>query len=129
MKKFFAVFIILILAAVAVVLVVRAAQRDREPTPTDQFAQCITDSGATFYGAYWCPHCMAQKQMFGRAQKLLPYVECSTPNRERNATCTEADIQSYPTWEFADGTRLSGERSFAELSEATSCPLPEETNA
>jgi len=33
----------------------------------DTLAQCIADSGAKFYGAFWCPHCQNQKQAFGSA--------------------------------------------------------------
>ena len=30
------------------------------------------------YGAYWCPHCAHQKELFGaEAWSLIPYVECS----------------------------------------------------
>ncbi|KAL6582750.1 hypothetical protein OROMI_004828 [Orobanche minor] len=33
--------------------------------------------GAKLYGAFWCLHCLDQKQMFGReAAELLDYVEC-----------------------------------------------------
>lgn len=27
----------------------------------DSFASCLKDSGVTFYGAFWCPHCRDQK--------------------------------------------------------------------
>jgi hypothetical protein len=30
-----------------------------------EFAQCLSDKGAVFYGAFWCTHCKSQKQMFG----------------------------------------------------------------
>jgi hypothetical protein len=26
----------------------------------DDFAKCIKDSGAMFYGAFWCPHCQVR---------------------------------------------------------------------
>ena len=32
-------------------------------------ADHLRESGAVFYGAYWCPHCQAQKQMFGAAAR------------------------------------------------------------
>ena len=33
-------------------------------------------------------------------------------------------IEGYPTWEFSDETRLSGEISLEKLAEKTSCLLP-----
>lgn len=92
----------------------------------DAFASCISESGATFYGAFWCPHCQAQKKLFGASAKLLPYHECSTPDgKGQLADCNDVGVQSYPTWVFADGSRTTGEQSFAELSAKTMCPLTE----
>lgn len=94
------------------------------PGQYDTFAQCLADSGAIFYGAFWCQHCESQKAMFGNSEKLLNYVECSTPDGQgQTAVCAEAGIQSYPTWEFADGTREVGAIPLAELAEKTSCEL------
>jgi len=91
----------------------------------DAFASCISDSGATFFGTFWCSYCQKQKTMFGVSAKLLPYKECSTPDgEERLPVCTEAGIEGYPTWVFADGTRESGLISLERLSELTSCDLP-----
>lgn len=97
-----------------------------QPGPYDAFAGCLKDKGAVFYGAFWCPHCQKQKAMFGKSAQLLPYVECSTQDgRGKLAVCVEKDIEGYPTWEFADGSRLVGEISLSQLSEKTSCPLPQ----
>lgn len=91
----------------------------------DTLAQCIADSGAKFYGAFWCPHCQNQKKMFGDSQKLLPYVECSTPDQQgRTQVCIDNNIESYPTWVFTDGSRLQGEIPLSTLAEKTSCELP-----
>ena len=112
--------VILISGAVAV-----TARLERGPAPLDAFAQCLGEKGATFYGAFWCPHCQSQKKLFGRSARLLPYVECSTPDgRGQLPICTEKKIEGYPTWEFADGTRQSGEVPIATLAEKTGCPLP-----
>lgn len=92
------------------------------PGNSDALAQCIADSGATFYGAFWCPHCQAQKQAFGKSERLLPYVECSTPDGQGQLqVCTDAGIKSYPTWEFPGGERLSGEVEISVLAEKTNC--------
>lgn len=99
---------------------------DSRPGEYDAFAQCITDKGATFYGAFWCPHCQAQKRLFGGSADLLPYVECSMPDGQtQKPECTEKGIKSYPTWVFPDGQDpLLGEQSFEELAERTGCELP-----
>jgi len=96
-----------------------------QPGKYDTFAQCLSDSGAKFYGAFWCPHCQEQKAMFGISEKLLPYEECSLPNGQGQLqVCTDKGVESYPTWEFADGSRLLGTQSFEALAEKTACPLP-----
>jgi thiol-disulfide isomerase/thioredoxin len=65
-------------------------------------AQHLQSSRAVMYGAYWCPYCHAQKELFGaEAAQTVPYVECD--ERGQNAEpqrCEEADIKSYPTWEL-----------------------------
>lgn len=88
------------------------------------FAECLDEQGATFFGAWWCPHCQNQHRLFGRkGSKSLPYTECSNPDKSQNDTCNEAEIESYPTWEFADGSRTTGELSIQALSEKTQCPI------
>lgn len=95
------------------------------PGKYDQLATCLKDKGAKFYGAFWCPHCQAQKKLFGSSEKLLPYIECSTPDgRNQNGICNNAKIEGYPTWEFADGSRLQGQIPLATLAEKTACELP-----
>ena len=95
------------------------------PGKLDGFAQCLSERGAVFYGAYWCPHCQKQKQLFGRSAKLLPYVECSTPDGNGQLpVCIEKEIKGYPTWIFADGSREDGEVPLAKLAEKTTCELP-----
>ncbi len=97
-----------------------------KPGKLDAFASCIKDSGTTYYGAFWCPNCKNQEALFGRSAKLLPRVECSTPDgKGQLKICQDADIKGYPTWEFANGTRESGTQSLERLSEATGCLLPE----
>ena len=95
--------------------------------PLDSFAQCLGEKGAVFYGAFWCPHCQATKRMFGASARLLPYVECSTPDGQGQLpVCQEKGVQNYPTWTFAGTTTvLTGERTLAELSTITGCQLPQ----
>jgi hypothetical protein len=92
----------------------------------DEFAQCLGDKGATFYGAYWCPHCANQKELFLDSVDKLPYVECSLPNKAgQTQICIDKNISRYPTWEFADGSRIINVQQLHVLAEKTGCALPE----
>ncbi len=103
------------------------ATRPVKPGELDGFASCLSEKGVKFFGAFWCPHCQNQKAAFGRSARLLPYIECSTPDgKGRLPVCEEAGVVGYPTWEFPDGTRKSGEVSLEDLSLSSSCPLPQD---
>lgn len=119
MKKFIWIaLIVLVIGGLIGLLVVQA----KKPGKYDSLAQCISDSGAKFYGAFWCPHCQATKAMFGKSAKKLPYIECSEPTgKGQLKVCTDAQVEGYPTWVFADGSRLTGERTFQELADKTNC--------
>jgi len=123
MKKgvlvFWAILLVLIVLGFGASFFLKAA-----PGQYDTFAQCIKDKGVIFYGAFWCPHCQRTKAQFGNSAKLLPYVECSTPDGQGQLqVCIDKKIASYPTWMKPDGTIITGERTMQELSDFTSCPL------
>ncbi len=103
-----------------------------KPGKYDDFAACIKESGATFFGAFWCPHCQEQKALFGKSAKGLPYVECSTiDGQNQTQECKVKGIESYPTWHFAPtpttGTTTikTGVLSFTELASFTGCAFIE----
>ena len=126
--KIFISVVSLLILGVIVTAVARSGGNGGPTIPGkyDAFTQCIKDKGAVFYGAFWCPHCQATKKLFGSSQKLLPYVECSTPNGQAMIQqCIDKKIEGYPTWEFADGSRLTGEVALEKLAEKTSCELPQ----
>jgi len=125
-KIFFLVIGILALGVIATIVFRANNDVVTAPGQYDTFTQCLKDKGAVFYGAFWCPHCQAQKKMFGSSVKLLPYVECSTlDGKAQLPECTEKKITGYPTWEFADGSRMSGEVPLADLAVKTACELPQ----
>ena len=72
-------------------------------------ASHLRDSGARFYGAYWCPACQEQKTLFTASVDRLPYVECTPEGRggTRAVDCLTQNIQEYPTWIIA-GQRYGG---------------------
>lgn len=89
---------------------------------TTELAMCIGDSGAKFYGAFWCPHCADQKELFGDAMQYIDYIECdSRGENEQSALCLEENITSYPTWIFADGERLVGTQTVEDLASQAGC--------
>lgn len=92
----------------------------------DNFAKCLGDKGVKMYGAYWCPHCAEQKELFGEALPFVPYVECGVYGN-RNAeqqVCKDAGIHHFPTWQFPPvGERVEAVMPLADLSSRTGCPL------
>ena len=88
------------------------------------FAQAIAASGATFYGAAWCPHCTAQKELFEDGGKYLPFVEVTNGDRSRNQIGIDNNISVFPTWVLEDGTRHEGIMSLDELSAFTGIEIP-----
>lgn len=120
---------LLILGIIALVVIgggVWAYRASNAPTPLDGFAACLKEKGATMYGTYWCPYCKKQKELFGRAFSRAKYVECAMPGnpRAQAPVCRDAGVQSYPTWTFADGTRLTGVQELSDLAEKSGCALP-----
>ncbi|MBI3306148.1 hypothetical protein HYZ82_03435 [Candidatus Nomurabacteria bacterium] len=122
-KIFLAIIGVVVLGVIAAA-VFRGNAGPTGPGEYDGFAQCLADESAVFYGAFWCQHCQNQKKLFGSSQKLLPYVECSTPNGQGQIKeCIDKKVMTYPTWEFADGSRMTGEIPLSTLAEKTSCSL------
>jgi hypothetical protein len=86
------------------------------PSTNEQMALVghLLKRGAVFYGAWWCPHCFFQKNLFGtEAGERLPYVECDREETGRRR-CQTARIRAYPTWELG-GEKKEGVQSIEEL--------------
>ena len=126
MKKYIYILIILAVLGGIIWLVMTPGT----PGKLDDFAKCLGDKGAIFYGAFWCPHCQAQKALFGKSAKLLPYIECSTPDgKSQLPLCVDKNVTNYPTWHFATTSAtpdiLTGEIPLETLAEKTGCALPQ----
>lgn len=82
-------------------------------------AQHLKDVGAKMYGAYWCPHCIDQKKLFGEqaVAQHLPYVECDpTGPNSQAGLCQSKGIKGYPTWEI-NGQMYSGTQTLQQLAD------------
>ena len=88
--------------------------------PLDDFAKCLTQKGLAMYGLYSCPHCQAEKALFGSSFQYVKYVECSADPNE----CTAKNVDAVPTWIESNGQRLVGTQSLQALSQASGCELP-----
>ncbi len=103
-------FILLIVAIIVIVTGIGfVANKTQNPSKYDAFAKALTAGGAEFYGAFWCPHCQAQKALFGNSKKYLPYIECSNPDQSSTQICIDKKIESFPTWIFKNGITLKSE--------------------
>lgn len=83
-------------------------------------AEHLTEVGATEYGAFWCPHCYEQKQLFGKeAFAKVNYIECDPEGENAQPqACVDAGIRSYPTW-IIDGEVYRGTQTLEKLAELT----------
>ena len=87
-----------------------------QPSNANQLAlsEHLRRVGAVFYGAWWCPACFKQKNLFGQeAGNRLPYVECDK-TKEGRERCQEAGIKAYPTWVLGS-KRVEGVQTIEEL--------------
>ncbi len=105
----------------------------------DALANCLADKGVKEYGAFWCPNCAKQEDMFGKAYSILKerqvYVECDPrcsvsedklPVACRGVIgqtdlCLEKEVNKYPDWEFPDGSRLVGVQQLDVIAEKAGC--------
>lgn len=115
MKSKFIVFIIALIVVVVGLGVFM--NKSQGPSKYDDFAKALKTGGAEFYGAFWCPHCQAEKALFGSAKKFLPYIECSNPDQSPIQVCLDKKVESYPTWMFKDPIKLLSK------SQPTICPI------
>lgn len=119
MKKY-----LLLIGAIILIIVGLKWYQANQPGKYDALAQCLTKNGVKMWGAYWCPHCQAQKKAFGNSFKYINYIECSLPGGSgQTKVCDDAKIEGYPTWENKAGKRVTGEQTFSDLAELGGCSL------
>ncbi len=97
------------------------------PTPSNikaedlkQFVSCLNNSSFKIYGTKSCTYCKQLVEMLGGYDMVKPiYIDCN----EQPEECSKANIRAYPTI-FINGTYYKGQRTFADFSNATGCPVP-----
>lgn len=110
----------------ALLLLAGCVETDQIGEKYNDFAKCLTQKNARFFGTYWCPHCKEQKKLFGKALKYVNYVECDPAGKNsQTELCKKEKVQWYPTWVFADNSRKNGVLTMEELAKKTGCALPE----
>ncbi len=122
-KKNNNIILIVVLAALfigALIWIVKANSKEAapavSPAQVDALAQCLTDKGVKMYGASRCPHCKAQKEMFGTSFSKIDYIECTTDA----VKCNIAGVKGYPTWIY-QGQKYEGEQTFDALAQIAGC--------
>lgn len=94
-----------------------------------ELARHLSSIGAKMYGAYWCPHCHDQKELFGKeAFALIDYVECDPAGQNSQTAACQAiapKVQEqtgknfgYPTWDI-NGKYYTGTQTLQELADAS----------
>jgi hypothetical protein len=82
-------------------------------------AQHLKNIGAKKYGAWWCPHCYEQKEMFGKeAFKEINYVECAPQGTNpQPELCSKVGIKGFPTWEVKGKLTAGGVEKLQQLAD------------
>src|SRR3989344_3339592 len=82
----------LIVMLIAVVILISGCTSETDNIKINDLANCLAEKGAVEYGAFWCPNCAKQEDMFGRAVSILKekvYIEC-------DPRCDVANIDDLP---------------------------------
>ncbi len=85
-----------------------------------ELARHLSNIGAKEYGAFWCPHCHEQKELFGKeAAALINYVECDPRGKNgKPELCKKAEIKGFPTWKM-NGQTYEGVQPLEKLANLT----------
>ena len=81
-------------------------------------AEHLRQRGAKMYGAFWCPYCTRQKELFGRqAFSQITYIECDPRGQNgRPELCRQAGVNGFPTWEI-NGQQYRGMQTLNQLAD------------
>lgn len=110
-----------IVLGIAIVAIVWQGNSPAASGVFDDFAKCLTEKNIVMYGTNSCSWCRKQKEDLGNSFQYVNYVECSVETQK----CIDQKIQGTPTWIWPDGKRIEKYLTLEELSQESSCPLPE----
>jgi glutaredoxin len=81
---------------------IKTANKNLSGAAEIALAKHLKKINAKMYGAFWCPYCNQQKDMFGKeALTYITYIECDPRSQNsRRDLCQQAGIRSYPAWEI-----------------------------
>ncbi len=114
----------------SIALLAACTKTDPQSSPYAPIAQCLTEKGVKFYGAYWCPHCADQKKLFGDAMAYVTYVECDAKGENGNPeACKAAGVNRYPTWAFPGQENITGVHTPEDLAKKANCEVTTATTA
>ncbi len=103
----------------------RAAQGELAPNLVE-FAKALDQAGVKMFGAYWCPFCTEQKQLFQDGAKYLNFIEVTNPDRTPSTLAVTEGITSYPTWRFPGVAEdVEGVLTLARISELSGITIPQ----
>jgi glutaredoxin len=90
-------------------------------TARESLAKHLKQVGAKMYGAYWCPYCTQQKELFGQAvfDRYITYIECDARGKNPKPNlCKAAKVRGFPTWDIR-GKQYIGRQSLESLATAS----------
>ncbi len=95
-----------------------------------QLARHLSGMGAQMFGAYWCPHCIDQKEAFGKeAFGAIDYVECDSKGKNQRAElCKAQKIKGFPTWKI-EGQFYEGKKDLQKLADLSNYKGPRDFEA
>jgi hypothetical protein len=114
-KKYTILFMI---GLIVVFSVVTVYSRSQKPGAYDEFTKCLTEKGVVMYGNDYCSYTGTQLNYFGKSDRHLNYVKCSS----NQGLCDSKGVEITPTWEF-EGEMYDGVQTFERLSALTGCEI------
>ena len=100
---------------------------DVQPIDLVALAQSLSDADAVLYGAPWDSATTAELRMFDDGAPLLDFQDVTNADRTPSELAIDRDITTYPTWLFADGSRLEGTQTIDSVASAAGVELPRST--
>jgi hypothetical protein len=109
---------LLILTLLAPTAVLERSIAQNTTSQAEGLALHLKKLDVKMYGAFWCPACGKQKEIFGdRAFQYINYIECDPRGENpQPQLCRNAQIRAYPTWEIGN-KKYEGVQSLRELAE------------